>query len=131
MLEAAAQKVQELQAGSKEKQIEHIARAAELEIREYEAETNRLKVVGMGMTPEQVQAIASQVVQQAMQREPLDEGDELEQAAGLQEPDPPDIPEQQQAQAPQGAFSLPDHTGEDPEPAQPAQQMPTEPGLTA
>lgn len=101
MLDQAAAKLQELQADAKAKQIEQIAKAAELEIREYEAETNRLKVLGAGMTPEQVHAIASQAVMQAMQREPLDEGDELERMAGMQEQSAPaqtdDTTDQQEA----------------------------------
>jgi len=100
MLEQASQKLQEMQADQKATQIEQIAKAAELEIREYEAETNRLKVVGAGLSPEQVAAIAQQVVMQAMQREPLDDGDELERFAGTQE-SAPVYPESAEPQSPQ------------------------------
>lgn len=115
MLEQAAAKLQELQAGAKAKELDHIAKAAELEIREYEAETKRLQVMGAGMTPEQVQAIASQVVMQAMRREPLDEGNEMERAAGVSEPPesfaPEMLPDQEQPepqQPPQGGFFTPE-----------------------
>lgn len=46
--------------------------AAKVEIDAYNAETNRLKVVGSGMSPEQVQALVLQTMQQLMTPKELD-----------------------------------------------------------
>lgn len=66
VMEQATVKMQELQAGAAQKQMEMVAKAAELEIKEYQAETDRLKITAVAMTPEQVQLLVMQTLQQAM-----------------------------------------------------------------
>jgi hypothetical protein len=58
-LENASKHAEELESSEETK-------TKELLIKSYEAETNRLKVVGAGMTPEQVQAMVMQTVQQVL-----------------------------------------------------------------
>lgn len=60
----AAQKIQELQSEQHNKQLEALGKAAGFRIDQYNAETNRLKVLGAGMTVEQVQALVMQTIQQ-------------------------------------------------------------------
>jgi hypothetical protein len=62
MMDQAAAKIEELQKDAKDKQLEYLAKSAELYIREYDAETKRLQVMGAGMSPEQVQAIVMQLL---------------------------------------------------------------------
>lgn len=102
MLEQASQKMQELQAGEKAKHIDHIAKASELEIRQYEAETNRLKALQTGMTPEQVQAMVMQLMSQSA-RTDMDGSEDIEQALA----------------------NGPDVEGVEPQPEQPEQQPQT------
>lgn len=66
VMEAASTKIQELQSAADGKKMELVAKAAELEIKEYQAETDRLKLTALAMTPEQVQLLVMQTLQQAM-----------------------------------------------------------------
>jgi hypothetical protein len=84
-----------------DKRIEKDKAEADMLIRGYEAVTNRMKAVPP-ITPEQVQAIAMQTVQQALGVPPIDPED-------MPGNEPPEIPEmpQQPMQPPPGGFSLP------------------------
>jgi hypothetical protein len=139
MMDMASKKLQELQSGERETTLKYLAEAAKIENDEFKAHTERIKVVGAGMTPEQVQALVMQTIAQAMQQEPLDGGEELEQQLGTEQmeqepqmpqmapqmgqmepgepPEPPGIPEQQEPMEPASAgFSLPEQEpGEQPE----------------
>ncbi len=104
-LEAASNHAEELEAESKSKQ-------AELGIKAFDAETNRLKVLGTAMTPEQVQALVMQTVQQLLEapapaesvQEVYEEEPEMPEYGEL-----PEMPEQQiEQEAPQGAFFTPE-----------------------
>lgn len=117
MLEMAAQKLQELQSSDKETQLRYLAEAAKIENDQYAKVTERIKAMQTGMTPEQVQALVIQTLQNAAMAQPEGAGD-LEQAIGagpdvegMQAPPEPSEPpghEQQEAtEAPEGAFSLP------------------------
>ena len=132
MLEQASQRIQELESEDKSKTLEYLAKAAEIETREYEAETKRMQVLGAGMTPEQVQILVQQTVMQALNREPLADGEEFEnliqQQAGIQDephvpplemPEPGEPPEvnDEQNQGPSGPFSL----GAEPEEPEPVE----------
>lgn len=98
MLEKASSKLQELHASAEDKELERVAKAAELEIREYEAETKRLQVMGAGMTPQQVQQIVMQLMQD-MARTDLGGAESLEQEQG--EPQEMPMPEDHGADMPQ------------------------------
>jgi hypothetical protein len=104
-LEAASNHAEELEAESKSKQ-------AELGIKAFDAETNRLKVLGTAMTPEQVQALVMQTVQQLLEapapaesvQEVYEEEPEMPEYGEL-----PEMLEQQiEQEAPQGAFFTPE-----------------------
>lgn len=138
VMDQAAQKIQELQAEEKRTTLEYLAKAAEIELKEYDAETKRLQVMGATITPEQVAALTQQLVQQALTREPLGDGEHLEHVvlaqAGMPDADPygqgmemdtggpPEPMEPQEPmesmgmedEAPEGALSLGDES--EPEP---------------
>ena len=106
MLTEAAQKVQELQAQVNDKHLDMTAKAAELSIREYDSETKRLALMispqqPQAMSPEQVQQLVMQTLQEAMSREPLGDAEHLERQAspGTPDSDPPQMPGAQQAPA--------------------------------
>ncbi|MHB1098363.1 MAG: portal protein [Burkholderiales bacterium] len=82
-----------------------------LEIDEYNAETNRLKVIGAGMSPEQVQQIVMQTLQETfmqhqedIQEDQQDMQGPMQQAEPMQEPPPHEAME---PQPPQGGFFSP------------------------
>jgi chaperonin cofactor prefoldin len=104
-LEAAAKHADELEAESKSKQ-------AELGIKAFEADTNRLKVIGTAMTPEQVQALVMQTVQQLLEAPaPAESVQEVyeEEPEMPEYGEPPEMPEQQiEQEAPQGVFFMPE-----------------------
>ena len=104
-LEAAAKHADELEAESNSKQ-------AELGIKAFDAETNRLKVLGTAMTPEQVQALVMQTVQQLLEAPaPAESVQEVygEQPEMPEYGEPPEMPEQQiEQEAPQEAFFTPE-----------------------
>ena len=55
-----------MQAEAEAKRLEMVAKAAEISIKEYQAETDRLKLTSVAMSPEQVQMLVMQTLQQAM-----------------------------------------------------------------
>jgi hypothetical protein len=83
----------------------------ELRVKEYDAETKRLQVVGAGMTPEQVQSIVLQTLAQVSATQmPEQETPAMEAAEPMQEPPPMEMMEQHEpAQA--GFFTPADGTG--------------------
>lgn len=128
MLQMAGQKIQELQSEDKKTTLDGLAKSAALEIDEYKAQTERMKVMAAAIPPEQVAQLAAQLVMQSLQREPLQGGEELENStqemAGLEDEEPyggpmgapPGIheepgehpePQEQPDQPPTGGFSLP------------------------
>lgn len=104
-LEAAAKHADELEAESNSKQ-------AELGIKAFDAETNRLKVLGAAMTPEQVQALVMQTVQQLLEAPaPAESVQEVyeEEPEMPEYGEPPEMLGQQiEQEAPQGAFFTPE-----------------------
>lgn len=115
-LEAASNHAEQLEAESKDKQ-------AEMGIKAFDAETKRLQVIGTAMTPEQVQALVMQTVQQLlaapspddyMQEAYSDPNEMMEQGEppGIQQDQemPPDQPPEMADpnEPPTGGFSLPE-----------------------
>lgn len=84
----------ELDGKEKERELEK----RKIEIDEYNAETNRLKVVGAGMTPEQVQQIVMQTLQEAFMQHQEDQQEDM---GEMQEPPPQEMQEQPQEPPPQ------------------------------
>jgi hypothetical protein len=80
-IEQLSQALENAAAEAESKEIEREKAEADMLIRGYEAVTNRMKIVPP-MTPEAVQAIAMQTVQQALTVPPVEQ----------QEPMPPDMP---------------------------------------
>lgn len=114
VMDQAASKLQELQSSDMEVKLKYVAEAAKLENDEFRAHTERMKIMAPAMTPEQIQALVMQTVQQALTQEPLDGGEELEQALGVEQQEPMGMPQME--------------PGEPPEPpGMPEQQEPTEP----
>lgn len=113
LIDMASQKIMELQKQAEDKHTENLAKVAELRIDQYNAETNRLKVLGGGMTSEQVQAMVAQMIQDVFATPMTGQADTVGQ---IDMPAPQDMqmappPEQQQLpsnQPPQGGFSLPE-----------------------
>lgn len=97
----AGQQVGQLQNELNQVKTDKALEAKKLDIDIYNAETNRLKVTGAGMQPEQVQALVIQTLQQVLTSPDLNQ-----QAQAQQAPPPQQIPEQ--PQAPQGAFFTPE-----------------------
>ena len=91
VMEAANEKMRQMQADAEAKRMEMVAKAAELEIKEYQAETDRLKLTSVAMTPEQVQFLVMQTLQQAMT--PTDIAPEMPVQEPMPEPMPEQIPE--------------------------------------
>jgi len=123
VMDAATKKLQELQSGDRETTLKYLAEAARIENDEFKAHTDRIKALGAGMTPEQVQALVMQTITQAMQQEPLDGGEELEQQLGTERQEP------EHQMVPQMGQPMPQYEpGEVPEPAgAPEQQETNEP----
>lgn len=129
-MDQAAQRIQELEAEDKKTTLEYLAKAAEIEAKEYDAQTKRLQVLGATITPEAVQQIAMQTVMQAMQREPLQGGEELENTVQSMEgmpdadpygeavippapPEPQGLPQEPQPEQPASAgFFMPEQEAE-------------------
>lgn len=104
-LHATADKLQELQEDKE-------AKLNELLIKAYEAGTKRLQVIGAGMSPEQVQALVIQTVQQILMTPPpaapiVEEMQEIEAEEQIHQSPPPQF-EQAPEQPPSGGFSLPE-----------------------
>jgi hypothetical protein len=101
MLDMAATKIQELQAEDKRMTLEYLAKAAQIENDEYSKITDRIKATQTGMTPEQVQALVIQVLQQSVNVNP-EGAEDLEQVIGAgpdvegiqpEQPEPGEPPE--------------------------------------
>lgn len=126
------QAIQEMTKELESKEAEAEAKERELAIKEYQAETDRLKVVGVGMTPEQVQAIVMQTLTDAMRpyeepQEPMEppmqeqpeqmQPEMMEPDPGMMEP-PPEMlgempPEQLEPEQPADAgFFTPNDEGQ-------------------
>jgi hypothetical protein len=101
-IQELSQALENAAAEADDKRIEKEKAEADMLIRGYDAVTNRMKVVPP-MTPEQVQAIAMQTVQQALSVPPVDQQDA--------QPPMPEMPPPEMApqdQPPQGGFFTPD-----------------------
>jgi len=101
-LQEAIQHAQEAQAELQELHEEAAAKEAEMQIKAYDAITKRLQVMGATITPEQVQALVMQTVQQALVVQPEEEAQpeqyEMQQFpadmdAGMPPEMPPEMPE--------------------------------------
>lgn len=98
--QALGQAQQQLHQSQQDKQIE----GAKLRIDGYNAETNRIKAVGAGMGPEQIQALVMQTIEQALASPDVLPGTPPQQLMA-----PPPMQQQlpNQAQPPQGGFFPP------------------------
>lgn len=65
LVQQAGDQLQQAQTEAKQAQVEGLAKAAQLKIDQFKAETERLKVLGAGMTEPQVQALIEQALRQA------------------------------------------------------------------
>lgn len=110
-LEAASNHAEELETESKSKE-------AEINIKAFDAETKRLQVIGAGMTPEKVQAMVVQTIQQMMAAPTpyagIDEIHEEEpqeaiEHQGMPEESPPDMPQEQPDQPASAGFFTPEN----------------------
>ena len=72
LIEMANQKLEEAQRGERKTELEMTAKAAQLEIDQHRAETERLKVTQVGMSPEEVRAVAMQAARDALNTAPLE-----------------------------------------------------------
>ena len=123
MIDMASTKLEEANSKDKELTLKYLNEAAARETEEYRAETERLKVLGPAITPEQIALIAQKAALDAINREPLADGEEFEHVAqaqaGLQDdphappmemPEPGEPPEinDDQNEPPTGGFSLPE-----------------------
>jgi len=130
VMQQAAQRLDELQAEDKKLTYEYLVKAAQIQNDEYGKETERLKVLGPAIDPQQLALMSAQLVLQALNREPMQDGEEIEnavqQSAHMQdephhqlmqmEPpeigEPPEIQDDQTTQGPSGPFSLPEQEAE-------------------
>ncbi len=71
MMQLATKKMEELQDKRRDTELSHIAELAKLEIEEYAKRTDRLKLTAPAMSPEQIQALVMQTVQQALMQQPM------------------------------------------------------------
>jgi hypothetical protein len=96
-LKATLQKLQQdLEAAKDSRDLDAYKAEAENAIKAFDAETKRITAVSAAMTPEQVQALVWQTLQDAMQMPPLEQSVEPEfQVEQLPEQLPPPMPEQQ------------------------------------
>lgn len=105
MQQQMGQMGQQLQEAQRDKALE----ARKLDIDAYNAETNRIKAAGAGMSPEQVQMLVMQTLQQALQSPDILPGPPPEAPPMVQQPGPPQQPEQQQQpEPPPGGFLTPE-----------------------
>lgn len=95
-LQGLQQQLQQAQSKDQQAQLDKAIEAKKLEIDEFNAVTNRMKVIGPAMSPQDIQALVLQTVQQALA--------------------PPDGQAPQPMQPPQGGFFMP---GEQPPPVMP------------
>lgn len=95
-LQGLQQQLQQAQSKDQQAQLDKAIDAKKLEIDEFNAVTNRMKVIGPAMSPQDIQALVLQTVQQALA--------------------PPDGQAPQPMQPPQGGFFMP---GEQPPPVMP------------
>lgn len=106
-MQALQQQLGQLQQQLQDAQRDKTLEARKLDIDAFNAETNRIKAAGAGMSPEQVQLLVVQTIQQALQSP-----DVLPPTAPPQMPPPapPMQPPQPQPQPPQGGFFTPEGT---------------------
>ena len=71
MMQLATKKMEEMQDKRRDAELSHIAELAKLEIEEYAKRTDRLKLTAPAMSPEQIQALVMQTVQQALMQQPM------------------------------------------------------------
>lgn len=95
-LQGLQQQLQQAQSKDQQAHLDKAIDAKKLEIDEFNAVTNRMKVIGPAMSPQDIQALVMQTVQQALA--------------------PPDGSAPQPMQPPQGGFFMP---GEQPPPVMP------------
>lgn len=95
------QAIQQLQQENAQLKQDKALDAEKLKIDGYNAETNRLKVVGTGLQPQDVQALVMQTMQQLLQSPDILPGQQM------QPPMPPPQQQPQQPQPPQGGFFTP------------------------
>jgi len=95
-LQGLQQQLQQAQSKDQQAQLDKAIDAKKLEIDEFNAVTNRMKVIGPAMSPQDIQALVLQTVRQALA--------------------PPDGSAPQPMQPPQGGFFMP---GEQPPPVMP------------
>ena len=129
VMQQAAQHIDELRSEDKKLTYEYLVKAAQIQNDEYGKETERLKVLGPAIDPQQLAQMSAQLVLQALNREPMQDGEEIEhvvqQDAHMQdephyqmqmEPpemgEPPEPQDDQTTQGPSGPFSLPEHEAE-------------------
>ena len=130
LMQQAADRIAELESEDRKTTLEFLARSAQIEVDEFAKQTDRLKVMSVSMTPEQVAALAQQTVIEMLQKEPLQGGEELENIVQAEEgmpdaepygepygappellepPEPAEMPDQE---GPAGPFSLPEEEAE-------------------
>lgn len=113
IMQQASERIQELESGERESEMKYLTEAAKLENDLFAKNTERIKALQTGMTPDQVQALVMQALQNAALAQPEQIAvptPEIDQVVA-EGPDPGGI-EQQQEQAPSGAFSLPEEPAE-------------------
>lgn len=81
-LQGAAAKIEELERAAAEKQAEIEVKNRETDVKAYEAETERLQVLATAITPEQVQQIVLQTLQQLNTPGEIDSAPMIEQSMG-------------------------------------------------
>lgn len=72
LIEMANKKLEEAQRGERKTELEMTAKAAQLEIDQHRAETERIKVTQVSMSPEEVRALAMQAARDALNTAPLE-----------------------------------------------------------
>ena len=124
-LQEAIQHAQEAQSELQELHEQAAAKEAEMQIKAYDAITKRLQVMGATITPEQVQALVMQTVQQALIVQPPE--DAMEAPEGQEAPEMGEQPEQYEMQQ----FPANMDAGMPPEmPAEMPTEMPEPMGMT-
>ena len=105
MLDAASQKIEEMQADDKKMQLEYLAKAAQIENDQYARITDRIKAMSMGISVEQLQPMVMQLIHDALQN-PIEDPQQLEDMAA-----PPGAPQEQEAIEPQPEQNEPPEGG--------------------
>jgi Phage P22-like portal protein len=118
-MQQATMQLQQLQSDKQDEATKALIEAAKLETEQYNAITNRLKVVGVGATAEQmaqISALVEQTLSQAMaQAQDMDGTEEVEQKVN---PEPMEAPDMQPEQAEPMA-----QQAQEPQPEPPAEEM--------